>query len=165
MIFLEKPYSFLSTKYTSGLYEYLYKLVEKLNIELNSIDPDQIEREKLVSFIQKATEEGASVTNRMEIPVSGSNNLAMTIVARKTSGIVFLTIGNMAYVPANTTTTLTTLPKTYWPQQTEYLDYATPGGNAFRFTVAKNGTVSVQNYSNTLSASIDSQVRMAYPAV
>lgn len=163
--FLDKPYSFLSTTETAGLYEYLYKMVEKMNIELNDIDPDQLNEAKLKEFIQKTTGITVDVPSKMTILVSGSNNFELTITVRKKAGIVFLTVGDMAYVPVNTDTDLTVLPKPYWPTQTEYCDYQTPSGEKFRLTVAENGTVTLHNYGTSLSASIDSHIRMSWPAV
>ena len=142
---------------TAPLYNYLYRFVEYCNVMLNHIAPDQIDSR--VRFVHEIMGDSESAT---AVPVDGAS-VTTKIRVQKVSGIVFLRIGGMKDVPSGDSI-MTTLPAEYRPAQDEVYDYTTPDGEAFRFTVKSSGTVAVHSYSSSTLSTVDSQVRMVYPA-
>ncbi len=147
----------VSSPETAPLYNYLYRFVEYCNVMLNHISADQIDDR--ADFVHQILgDSGAEAA----VPVDGASVTGKMRV-QKVSGLVFLRIGQMEDVPSGDST-LTTLPATYRPAQDEIYDYHTPTGQAFRLTVKSGGTVIIHSYSATTLATVDSQIRMVYPA-
>lgn len=142
---------------TAPLYNYLYRFVEYCNVMLNHISADQLDSpmDILRAFTEQSDMDAA-------LPVN-SGTMETKVRVQKTMGIVFLRIGQMTNVPPGDSS-LTTLEAPYRPQQDEVYDYTTPDGKAFRLTVKSGGTVVIHSYSATTLATVDSQIRMVYPA-
>lgn len=153
----ERPNIPVSSPETAPLYNYLYRFVEYCNVMLNHIGADQIEdmRECVRSFVNG----NDSVA---EISVNtGSADAGIRV--RRVMGMVFLHIGNMTNVPSGDST-LTTLPPEYRPSQDETYDYTTATWQYFRVTVKSTGDVVIHSYSSSTQATVDSNIRMIYPA-
>ena len=153
----DRPLAISAPEGTGPLFEYLFKFVEYCNVMLNHITPDQMDsiRDLFRSFASEAEAEAAFPVN--------SGSMETKIRVRKVMGIVFLEIGEMTSVPSGDSS-LTSLTSNYRPAQDEKYDYTTPDGKAFRFTVKSTGTVTVHSYSSSTLSSVDSNVRMVYPA-
>ena len=177
MFEFDKPFILSSTPETGPLYQYLYKLVEYMNVSLNHIDPAQIEKESFAKSVKEIA--GDPVDNAMgifrafvqrttaadDIEVDdGSMNLTLNL--RKYMGLVFLHIGpTMANIPiSNDPTDLTTIPFTYRPMNNETMDWTDPNGERYRLYVYTNGGVKIRNYNSTLRSSITTNIHMVFPA-
>lgn len=157
MFHYDRPLAISAPEGTGPLFEYLFKFVEYCNVMLNSITPDQIaESDDIIrNFVKNSQETVLYSAN------SGSTHSEMDV--RKYMGLVFLEIGTMTGVPTGDTA-LTILSPPYRPLQDEVCDYTSPDGKAFRVTVTSTGKVILHSYSVSTLATVDSHIRMVYPA-
>jgi len=142
---------------TGTVYDYLFKFVEYCNVMLNYITPDQIaESDDIIRAFAENSQ------NTAFYPVN-SGSIGGKVSVRKYMGLAFFEIGPLTGVPTGDST-LTILPPESRPFQDEVCDYTSPDGKAFRLTVTSTGKVIIHSYSVSTLATVDSHIRMVYPA-
>lgn len=170
MFQFDRPLILSTDKDTGPIYQYLYKLVEYMNIALNHIDPEQIEN--------GAAESSVSANNAVEILkafvasttaaedlTTDNGTMSITLNLRKYMGLVFVHVGpTMSNIPVNDTTDLNPIPATYRPMKLETMDWTDPDGDRYRLSIYANGNVKIHNYGSTLKSSIVTNIHMVFPA-